>query len=415
MRTLLLLLTIPSTLVAANWPAWRGPAADGSAPETDLPLHWTATDGIKWKIDLPDRGNSSPVVWGDRIFVTQATADRRTLMCFSRKDGSTLWTQGPAWTTKETTHDTNPACSGSPVTDGERVIAWFGSAGLWCWDLDGKEQWHADLGPQHHIWGYGASPVIAGDLCLLNFGPGKSSFVVAVDKRTGKEGWRFDVPMPAVVEGPGDPAKDFVGSWNTGRVVEIGGRQEFLLSLPGAVWSLDPKTGKALWHCDGLNPLAYAEPLVAEGAIAGFGGYGGYSIGIKPGGSGDVTATHRLWQEKRNPQRIGSGVTVGPNAFLTCEPGIIQCIDATTGKERWKERLSVPGGRSSSWSSLVRAGDRIYAVTQGADVVVFKASPEKYEQLAVNSTGDGLTNSSLAIADGHLYLRTHKHLWCIGP
>jgi outer membrane protein assembly factor BamB len=377
-------------------------------------MQWSTTEGIKWKIDLPERGNSSPVVWGDRVLVTQSAGDRRTVMCFDRKDGKLRWQDGPTAKTKDPTHGTNPYCSGSPVTDGERVIAWFGTSGLWCWDLDGKPQWHVDLGPQEHIWGYGASPVIEGDLCILNFGPGKKSFVVAVDKRTGKEVWRFDVPAPAVVEGPGDPAKDFVGSWNTGRVVEIGGRREYLVSLPGALWSLDPKTGKAFWHCDGLNPLAYAEPLVAEGAIAAFGGFSGYSIGVKPGGNGDVTATHRLWQEKRNPQRIGSGVVVGENAFITSEPGIIQCIDVATGKERWKERLNTPGGRSASWSSLVRSGDRIYAVTQAADVVVFKASPEKYEQLAVNSLSDGLTNSSLAVSDGQLFLRTHKHLWCIG-
>ena len=413
MRTLLLLL-LPSSLLAANWPAWRGPTGDGVTTETNLPLQWSTTEGIKWKVPLPERGNSSPIVWGDKVFLTQSVGPRRTVLCLDRQDGKTLWQAGPEWTAKETTHETNPFCSGSPVTDGERVVAWFGSAGLWCWDLSGKELWHADLGKQEHIWGYGSSPVLYGDLCLLNFSPGKKSFLVAVDKKTGKEVWRFDVPAPAVAEGPGDPSKDFVGSWNTGHVVKIGGREEFLISLPGAVWSLDPKSGKALWHCDGLNPLSYAETLVGDGAIAGFGGFGGYSIGIKPGGTGDVTATHRLWQEKKNPQRIGSGVVVGPNAFLTSEPGVIQCVELASGKQLWKERLNVPGGRASSWSSLVLSGDRIYAVTQGADVVVFKASPEKYEQLAVNSLGDGLTNSSLAVSDGQLFLRTHQHLWCIG-
>jgi outer membrane protein assembly factor BamB len=414
MRTLLFLLTCSASLMAANWPAWRGPAGDGVTSETDLPLKWSATEGVRWKIDLPERGNSTPIVWGDRIFLTQNIGTRRALLCLDRKDGRMIWQAGPEWTEKELTHGTNPFCSGSAVTDGERVVAWFGSAGLWCWDLSGKELWHTDLGKQEHIWGYASSPVLEGDRCLLNFGPGKKSFVVAVDKRTGKEAWRFDVPAPAIVEGPGDPNKDFVGSWGTGRVVEIGGRKEYIVSLPGAVWSLDPANGKALWHCNGLNPLAYSEPLIAKDAIAGFGGFGGYSIGIKPGGSGDVTDTHRLWQEKKNPQRIGSGVVVGANGYFTSEPGVIQCVELATNKQLWKERLDAPGGRSASWSSLVLSGDRIYAVTQAADVVVFKASPEKYESLAVNSLGDGLTNSSLAVSDGQLFLRTHKHLWCIG-
>jgi outer membrane protein assembly factor BamB len=406
-------LALVTSTFAGNWPAWRGPNGDGVTPETDLPLKFSATDGVKWKVELPERGNSTPIVWGDRVFLTQAVGTKRILMCLDRKDGKTLWQAGPEYTEKEVTHGTNPFCSASPVTDGERVIAWFGSAGLWCWSLDGKEQWHIDLGKQSHIWGWAASPVLHGDLCILNFGPGDPSFIVAVNKKTGKEVWRFNVPEPVVKEGPGG-GKDFTGSWNTGFVVKIGGREEFLIGLPGALFSLDPKTGKELWHCNGLNALTYADPLAGDDALAGFGGYAGFSIGVKPGGSGDITATHRLWQARKNPQRIGSSVAVGKYAWLTGELGVIQCIELATGKELWNERMQTPAGRANTWSSLVRSGDRIYAVTQNSDVVVFKASPEKCEQLAVNSLGDGLTNSSLAVSDGQLFLRTHKHLWCIG-
>jgi outer membrane protein assembly factor BamB len=399
--------------VAENWPAWRGPAGDGVTSETNLPLKWSATEGVKWKIDLPEPGNSTPVVWGGRIFLTQPVGTKRTLMCLDRKDGRTLWQAGPEWTDKEPTHKTNPFCSSSPVTDGERVIAWFGSAGLWCWSLDGKEQWNVDLGPQNHIWGWAASPVLYGDLCILNFGPGERSFVVAVNKRTGKEVWRFNVPEPVVKEGPGGQ-KGYTGSWNTGFIVKLGGREELLLGLPGALFSLDPKTGKELWHCNGLNALAYSDPLVGDGALVGFGGFSGYSIGVKPGGSGDITATHRLWQEKKNPQRIGSHAVVGKHGYFVGEPGVVQCVELATGKSIWQERMQTPNGRASTWSSLVRSGDRIYAVTQSSDVVIFKASPEKYEQLGVNSIGGGHTNSSLAVSDGQLFLRTHKGLWCIG-
>lgn len=429
MRTPILsaFLALATSTFAGNWPAWRGPNADGTTDETDLPLHFSATEGVKWKIELPERGNSTPIVWGQKIFLTQAVGTKRTLMCLDRKDGKALWQAGPEWTEKEVTHGTNPYCSGSAATDGERVVAWFGSAGLWCWSLDGKEQWHMDLGLQHHIWGYAASPVLHGDLCILNFGPGDRSFIVAVDKKTGKEVWRFNVPPPEVMEGPGGQP-GYAGSWNTGRVVSLNKREEFIISLPGAVFGLDPKTGKELWHCNGLNPLAYCEPVVGQeffqvggdrprgeqSFVAAFGGFGGFSIGVKSGGSGDMTASGRLWQEKKNPQRIGGHVTDGRFAWIVGEPGIIQCIKLATGQDLWKERMTTPSGRANTWSSLVRSGDRIYAVTQNSDVVVFKASSEKYEQLAVNSMGDGLTNSSLAVSDGQLFLRTHKHLWCIG-
>ena len=401
------------TAPAADWPAWRGPNGDGSTDETNLPLRFGPSEGVRWKKELPERGNSTPVVWGDKIFLTQAVGARRTLLCMERGEGRTLWQAGPEWTGEDLTHQTNPTCSASPVTDGERVVAWFGSAGLWSWTLDGREEWHADLGPQHHIWGYGASPVLHGDLCLLNFGPGDRSFVVALQKKTGREVWRFPVPAPAVVEGPGGQ-KGYSGSWNTGRVVAVGGAEQFILSLPGAVFGLDPASGKPLWHCNGLNPLAYCEPVVGRDAIVGLGGFSGFSIGIQPGGMGDVTQTHRLWQERINPQRIGSHVTDGRHAWLTSEPGVIQCIELTTGRELWKERMQTPSGRANSWSSLLRSGDRIYAMTQNSDVVVFRASPGKYEQLAVNSLGDGMANSSPAASNGQLFLRTHRHLWCIG-
>jgi outer membrane protein assembly factor BamB len=398
---------------AANWPAWRGPEADGVTSETNLPLKWSATENVKWKIDLPDRGNSTPIVWGDRIFLTQAVGQRRTVMCLDRQDGHTLWQEGPTAEAVERTHPTNPFCSGSPVTDGERVIAWFGTEGLYAWDLAGKELWHLDLGKQDHLWGYGSSPVISGNLCYLNFGPGVRSFVVAVDKRTGKEVWRFDVPPPAVKEGPGGGNPDFTGSWSTPAMMTISGRSQVVVALPGAVFGLDLANGHELWHCNGLNPLAYAQPLLVDGVMVGIGGYSGFSFGAKVGGSGDITATDRLWQEKRNPQRIGSGVVVDGHIYMGSDGGIVQCIDAKTGQLVWDERPQVPGGRASSWSSVVRSGDRCYLTTKASDTLVFRVGP-KFELLALNSLNDGMTNASIAVSNGDLFIRTHRHLWCIG-
>ena len=177
-----------NTATADNWPAWRGPSADGVSREKNLPVEWSGAKNIRWKVPLPDRGNSTPVVWGSRIFITQAieSEGRRTVMCLDRVNGRLLWQSGTAWKEKEETHPDNPYCSASPATDGERVIVSFGSAGVYCYDFDGKELWHRDLGKQQHEWGYASSPVLYRGLCLLNFGPGERSFIIALDKRSGR-------------------------------------------------------------------------------------------------------------------------------------------------------------------------------------------------------------------------------------
>ena len=404
-----------STAFAGNWPAWRGPEGTGITPETDLPLTWSATENVKWKVPLPERGNATPVVWGDKIFVTQNVGDRRTVTCFARANGQQLWQEGPTYTARERTHATNPYAAASPVTDGERVIAWFGSAGLWCWDLDGKEQWHIDLGKQDHEWGYGGSPVIHGDLCYLNFGPGERTFFLAVDKKTGKEVWRVNVPQ----EHPKQRSDGFagkegeIGSWSTPLVVKAGDREELVMCWPERVVAHDLKTGKELWSCGGLNPLIYTSPMFGEGVVIGSGGFGGSTIAVKPGGSGDVTETHRLWQKIRDKQRIGSGVIKDGHLYILNTPGTAQCIELKTGKPVWEERVTGPSGRSESWSSMVLSGDRIYVLNQGSDTAVIRAAP-KFEKLAMNALEDGMTNASHAISDGQIFIRTHKHLWCIG-
>src|SRR6478735_2478099 len=160
------ILSTGSILSAANWPGWRGPSGTGVSTEENLPVKWSTTENVLWKTELPERGNSSPIVWGDRVFVTQALSgeNRRTVMCFDRANGKLLWQSGPTYTEREQTQQSNPYCSATPVTDGERVIASFGSAGLYCYDFAGKELWHRDLGKMNHMFGNASSPMLAGDL-----------------------------------------------------------------------------------------------------------------------------------------------------------------------------------------------------------------------------------------------------------
>ncbi len=404
---LLLLMTVPAW--AGNWPAWRGPTGTGVSEEKGLPTRWSPSENVRWRVPLPDRGNSTPIVWGSRVFVTQAIEQegRRTVMCFDRANGKLLWQSGVTYKEKEITHATNPHCSASPVTDGERVIASFGSAGLYCYDFQGKEVWHRDLGKQAHIWGNGSSPILYDDLCVLNFGPGERTFLIAVDKRTGKTVWEVHEPGGNF----GEKSTDWIGSWCTPTLIRVNDRNEMIMSFPHRVAAFDPAIGKELWSCKGLNPLVYTSPLWGEGVVVAMGGFMGSSLAVRPGGAGDVTQSHRVWQVPKNKQRIGSGVISDGHIYILDESGVAECIDLNTGKVVWERRLEGPSKELTSWSSMVLAEGKLYAINQGGDTFVVRASPT-FELVSVNPLGE-TTNASLAPSDGEIFIRTHPSLWCI--
>ena len=399
---------------AGNWPAWRGPEGTGVSTEKNLPVRWSATEGVRWRTPLPNPGNSTPIVWSDRVFVTQAieSEGRRTLMCLDRREGKLLWQSGVSYPEKELTHETNPQCAASPVTDGERIIASFGSAGLYCYDFNGKELWHRNLGKQIHIWGNGASPIIHRDLCILNFGPGERTFLIALDKKTGETVWQAVEPGGHSGEKqPGESGNNWIGSWTTPIVIEAGGREELVMTFPKRVCAFDPKTGREIWMCGGLNPLVYTSPLYAGGVVVAMGGFNGSAVAVKAGGLGDVTETHRLWQHPRTKQRIGSGVIHEGHIYILNDPGVAECFELSTGKLVWEERLQGKGAKSSSWSSMVLAEGNLYAINHSGDTFVLRASP-KLEVLSMNPLGE-TTNASLATSDGEIFIRTYRNLWCI--
>ena len=406
----LLSFTFASQTLAANWPAWRGPDGAGVTSEKNLPLSWDTNTNVRWRVPLPDKGNSTPIIWGNRVFVTQATTkdNRRALLCFDRAKGEFLWQQGVTPEDKEPTHGTNPQCSASPVTDGERVIAWFGSGGLYCYDLEGKELWHRDLGRQRHIWGNAASPAIHGGLCYLNFGPGEPSFLLAVDKKTGKEIWRVaETNADSGVKGQ----EHWVGSWSTPVFIEAGGRDQLLMSWPKRLIAFEPKTGKELWSCSGLNELVYTSPLYDKGIVVAMGGFGGKALAARAGGEGDVTESRRLWHHPKSRQRIGSGAIYDGRVYILTDPGFAECWELESGKLVWEKRVSGPGAKADNWSSMVLSGDRLYGINQSGDGIVLRASPE-FEQPATNPIGE-TTMASIAPSDGELFIRTHRALWCI--
>jgi outer membrane protein assembly factor BamB len=405
------LIYIPAVCHAGDWPSFRGPDRSGRTHQTAAPITWGPSENIKWKVPLPGEGNSSPVIAGNKIFLTCANehGTKRGTYCFDRTNGKLLWQQVVDYTSEDPTHGTNPYCGSSPAVAEGRIVVWHGSAGVYCYDLDGKQLWSRDLGVFRHIWGYGSSPVIYRDRVFLNCGPGPRQFVTALDLATGKTLWQQDEPGGNAGDEKGASAKDWTGSWSTPIVIVVDGRDQVLVTLARHVQAYDPQTGDLLWSIDGMGPLAYTDPLVEQGIGVAMSGYHGPAIGFKLGGSGDMTEKNRLWHDtSKNPQRIGSGVLIDGYLYMANEIGLVQCIDAKTGKEVWKDRL--PGGKI--WASLIEVDGRLYVTNQKGTTYVIAANPEKFELLAENRLDDG-GNSTLAVADGQILLRTFGHLYCI--
>jgi len=409
-----LLLLAPCSLphaFSANWPSWRGPASDGVTEETNLPTQWSATENVKWKTPLPAPGNSTPVIWGEQVFVTQATdtGKTRSLLCFDKKTGKETWHASITCNDNEPTHATNPHCSASPATDGERVVVSYGSS-VYCYDLKGKELWNrTDLGTQKHIWGNASSPVLAGDRVFFNFGPGEKTVMYCFDKKTGMTLWQHDEPGGNSGEAGG---KSWLGAWSDPLLRKVGQRYELFMTYPGRACAFEPLSGKELWTCDGLTPLVYNSPLFADGNVIAMCGYGGSAVVVKAGGNGNVTSSNTVWRLPKVSQRIGSGVVFEDHHYILTDGGVLECRDMKNGDMVYQERLKGPGPTAQNWSSLVRSGDKLYAVNQGGDAFVFRASP-KFELLATNSIGEK-TIASIAMSDGLLFIRSHQHLWCIG-
>ncbi|MDP7049703.1 MAG: PQQ-binding-like beta-propeller repeat protein, partial [Verrucomicrobiota bacterium] len=314
---------------AGNWPSWRGDmAGSGLAKGEKVPLKWDTKKNVRWRVPLPDRGNSTPVVWGGKVLITQATdADnRRTVMCFDKRTGELLWRSGVTYAKKESTHKTNPYCSGSPATDGRIVVANYASAGVAAYDLEGQQLWHRDLGPQEHIWGNGTSPVLFGDLCIIYHGPGPHSSLHGLDKLTGRTVWTRKVEEkddPNRVDGFRGRDGGINGAFTTPIVIEANGRAELILSRANALQAFKPADGSELWHCNGLNPLIYTSPVYDGNVLLTMGGYFGASFAVKPGGSGDVTAK-RLWLDPRSKKnRLGSPVVRDGHAYFVNMSGFM--------------------------------------------------------------------------------------------
>lgn len=397
-----------STSLADNWSEWRGGHGNGRVGESNLPVEWSSDRGILWETELPAPGNSSPIVFGDRLFLTGANDDgtERSLMSFDRANGKLQWKRSVSAAKDDPTHPTNPWCAASPATDGERVYVWNGSAGASAYDFAGKQVWHRDLGTFVHQWGHASSPRIYKDTVIIFGGPGPRVVLTALNKFTGKTVWEQDLN-----EATSPPAEVF-GSFVTPLVWKNGSRPELLIPLPGYLASFNPETGEELWRCEGIEKLAYSDALVGDGVLLAFSGFRGPSIGMRmpgPDERGNLTESHRLWKNDTILPRVSSGVIVGDHFFLCGVKGELHCGHVRTGKILWTHKL-----RHETWSAISLVDDLLYLTDQACVTHIFEPS-DQFRLIRKNAMRPHeRTNSTLAFSDGELFLRTHERLYAIG-
>jgi outer membrane protein assembly factor BamB len=399
---------------AEQWPGWRGPTGQGHTPARDLPLTWGGNDGenVLWRAPLlpdpekarPDHNQSSPIVWGDRVFVTvsywPATGPPKEfpehhLLCFRAGDGKPLWDcrvpPGPWLLTDLRGGYTAP----TPATDGERVYVAFGSSVLAAVDFTGKLLWRQEIKPYDFDVAMAASPVLYGDTALLVCDQAKkaSSRLLAFDLRTGAVRWEQKRPTAGF-------------SHSTPVVVEVRGKPHFLVAADKAVQGLDPATGKVLWWCAGAGDTS--SPVYACGLVYCDGGRGGPGVAVDPGGEGDVTGTHRKWRVDLVPEGFSSPVAVGDYLYRLHNPGILKCWKLATGEPAYAERLP---GVSTAASPVATADGRLYLASAGKSYVV-QAGPV-CKVLATNDLGDA-SAASAAVSGGRIFLKGARYLYCIG-
>ena len=383
-----------------RWPQWRGPQGDGHSTETTLPVNWDKSD-VAWRTPLPGIGESSPIIWLDKLFLTTAEdgSRKRSVLCLNRRDGHLVWKQTVEFSGQpEGLHKMNTFASPTCVTDGEVVVAFFGRGGLHAYSLDGKHLWSKDLGMFDNPWGVGASPVIVGDLVIQNGDADSDAFLAAYDKRTGETAWHVRRP-------------DHRG-WSTPILIDAADRKELVLNGHEGVAAYDPATGKQLWFCASFAGRGEPTATPGGGLVYLVNGLSGDIYAVKPGGKGDVTKTRMAWHTPRKVSRdLPSPILIDNYLIVSSMDGIAVCYDAATGKVLWQDRL---GGNFSA-SPIAAAGLAFFLAEDGT-VAVIKPGPrlDVIARNKIDPEGDEVFRASLAPCEGQLFLRSDRALYCVG-
>ncbi|MEI6667303.1 MAG: PQQ-binding-like beta-propeller repeat protein [Acidobacteriota bacterium] len=414
----------------ANWPYWRGPAADGMAVG-DAPVQWTDTQNVAWRTEIPGLGHSSPIVWGDRLFLTTAiptggapaaaaapapaaganphasptalVEHKFDVLCLDRKTGKILW-QRTAKTAvpHEAGHSQYGSfASNSPVTDGKFVYAFFGSRGMYCYDFDGKLIWEKDFGVQMRMkmtFGEGMAPVLTGNRLILVFDYEGDSFISVLDTASGKEVWRMSRPEKT--------------NWAAPLVVPFNGRTEVVVAGSGKTRSYDLATGKVIWECAGLGMNTIPQPVRQDDLVFVMTGYRNPMLqAIRLGKEGDLTGTDAVvWTQTKGNSYTPSPVIRDNKLYALTDTGMLSCYNAKTG-EPYYHQVRLPKTYNFK-SSPVGANGKLYMASENEDVIVVKMG-EKFEVLATNTMKDQVFIATPAIVGGEIFLRSKTSLFCI--
>lgn len=399
--TLVCLLVVPASVFAADWPQWRGPDHNGHSRESGLPIRWSA-DTVDWKTDLPGDGQSSPTIFGDRIFLTSAvdSGSQRVVIGIDRHSGRILW-QKTAWSgDPEPSHKMNGWASSTCATDGQRLYAFFGHAGgLHCFTLDGDHLWTKDLGAFVGPWGTAASPLLVDNLVIQNCDADQNAYLVALDKSTGREVWRA--------------TRDDHRGWSSPILIEVDGQRQIVLNGHTGVRAYVPETGEELWFCKSFNGRGSPTVTPANGLLHVVNGLRGDTYAIRPGGSGNVTDTHMAWHAPRKSGRdLPSPIVVdGQVLIMSMRGGILTSYDAQDGRELWVQRV----GDNFSASPIAYNGRAFFISESGETFVV---DPDADEPIVAQNTldpaDDEIFRAAITPSDGRVYIRSTRALYAVG-
>jgi outer membrane protein assembly factor BamB len=404
-----------STLSAENWPHWRGPQANGHSGEKGLPVKWSPTENVAWKLALPSRSGATPIIWGDRIFLNVALADGEGDLEFwvvDRAKGDLVWKR-PMGGGNMRARKQNMS-SPSPVTDGKHVWVMTGTGVFKAFDFAGKELWARDIQKDYGAfglnWGYASSPLLHGDSLYVQVLHGMKtddpSYLLRIDKTSGKTLWKVERPTQAIRESP--------DSYTTPLAVKVGSGFEIVTVGGDVVTGTDPKDGKELWRLGGLNPennpnyRIVASPFVVSEGIIAAPSRVKPLVALKPGGRGDVTESHKVWAFDRGPD-VPTPISDGKYVYVVDDRGVVHCLDAKTGAIVYGPERLKPGTYSAS---PVLADGKLYITNEDGLTSVFAPGP-KFELIAENALEDYCL-SSPAISDGQIFIRTTTNLWAIG-